>query len=1030
VLHLYQSNRLETLSELLHSVLSVPPSAVYARETIIVQARGMGRWLSLRVAERFGICANIDFPLPASFLWQLTETVLGPQHRRSAFGVDEMAWRLHAMLADPPPELADYLADDRERRRWRLARRLADLFDGYLVYRPDWLATWEAGGSLGLDGDEVWQAALWCRLAAERDSPHRADLLTQLIKRLRHPAPLALPDRVIAFGMSSLPPALLSVLKALGERCDVCLFVLNPSEMAWRDLDRHTQADLVGERLLAAWGAQGRDFLDRIAGEVELHSLFQPAPVDTLLGAVQESVLTLAPVAAPTDADHSIAIHACHSPLRQVETLKDALLARLRDDPSLQADDIVVLCPNIDTFAPHIEAVFGHGEPALPYAVADRGGLSASPLLNAFVTLLTVVDGAWEAGALLALLEAPELAASFGLTEADLPLIRDWVTEAGIRRGRDGDTFSWDAGIGRLLLGTTMPDRLDDRAQIFASLLPTSDLDLRFGSRVAGLARFVRTLGRWQDALQAPRTLTAWSRLLMDWLNVWFGEDHAAEPTRERLRQAVVALSDVAVHSGVDTPVGHAAIAEWLGEKLADASGAGGFLTGGITFAQLVPMRNIPFRVVAVLGLEDGAFPREQRPDGFDLMSRYPRAGDRSRRQDDRWLFLETLLAARDALVLFYTGRDARSDIALPPSTVIADLLDAIGENWGVECAEALHHTHPLQPFSPRRFASDAALPSFDARWAEIATHAGNGAALPTPLADWQTAAALPTDVELADLLAFARDPSGWFLRRQGVRFERADRALDEREPSSLTPRSARQLLALAGTVADDEAALDEIGQAAAILPAGRLGTEWATRSARDFAPAIARWRELPQGEREIDIQLDDYRLVGTLHGLGPQGMALRQPGPLWESVRIEAWLRHLCLCASGMAGVANRTEVVGLDETAQFVSPGNARALLQQWLAVYVQAHRTPPTLLPRCSLAAATAARGKDDNAPPDLEAASAQALKAWVGNDRAPGEGSFDTVRALWREQPPIDDAFTEQAQLLFGPLLANETVEKLT
>ncbi|MBV8467790.1 MAG: exodeoxyribonuclease V subunit gamma [Burkholderiales bacterium] len=1024
MLHLYQSNRLETLSELLHGVLAVPPTAVYARETVIVQARGMGRWLSLRVAERFGICANIDFPLPASFLWQLTETVLGPQHRRSAFGVDEMAWRVHAMLATPPAALADYLADGRERRRWRLARRLADLFDSYLVYRPDWLATWEAGSDLGLGPDEAWQAVLWRRLAADRQSPHRADLLGQLVKRLRNPAPLALPDRVIAFGMSSLPPALLSVLKALAQRCDVCLFVLNPSETPWRDVDRRAQAELVGERLLAAWGGQGRDFLDRIAGEVELHSLFLPTAADTLLSAVQQSVLTLVPIEQPS-LDDSIAIHACHSPLRQVETLKDALLARLRNDPSLQADDIVVLCPDIETYAPHVEAVFGHGEPSLPYAVADRGGLSASPLLNGFVTLLSMVDGGWEASAVLPLLEIPELAQSFGLKEDDLPLVRAWVAEAGVRRGRTGDAFSWDAGIGRLLLGTAMPDRLDDTAQVFAGLHPVADLDLRFGERVAGLARFVRTLARWQDVLQAPRPLTAWSRLLLDWVNTWFGVDHAAEPTRERLRLALVALGDVAGHSGMEQAVGHAAVTEYLGEKLADASGAGGFLTGGITFAQLVPMRNIPFRVIAVLGLEDGAFPREQRPDGFDLMSRQPRAGDRSRRLDDRWLFLETVLAARDALLLFYTGRDARSDVTLPPSTVIADLLDAIAENWGSERAEAVQHSHPLQPFSPRRFAADAALPSFDMRWAKIAAHAGTGDALPATLADWHTLQEMPAEVELADLLAFARDPAGWFLRRQGVRFERAERALEEREPSTLSNADARQLLALSGAQADDAAALHAVGAAAAILPAGKLGEAWATRAAAEFAPAVARWRELPQGELALDLQLDKHRLIGTLRGVGPNGLALRQPGPLWESVRIDAWLRHLCLCASGSA---NPTQLVGLDELAHYAPPGNSRELLEAWLDLYLMAHRQPPTLLPRGSLAAAAGARSKDGDV--DLAAGLDQAIKAWVGNERVAGEGSFPNTRALWREQPPLDEDFVAQALQLFGPMLAAETFEKLT
>ncbi|QNM96507.1 exodeoxyribonuclease V subunit gamma [Chitinimonas koreensis] len=1037
MLHLYQSNRLETLAALLDGVLAQPPADPYARETVIVQARGMGRWLALALAERFGVCANVDFPLPATFLWRLIEQVLGPQSRKGPFGADALAWRLHALLADPPPALAGYLARPpgqvaavAERRRWRLARRIADVFDHYLVYRPDWLEAWEAGQLRNLGRDEDWQAQLWRRLAADRDGPHRADLMRELLARLADAAPLDLPERIVLFGSSSLPPLMLDVLRALSRRIDVCLFALNPCAAPWGDLTRKAQTLAPGERLLAAWGAQGRVFFDELAGADELTSLFDDSAPDHLLGALQHAVLTLEPVR--FTADDSLAIHACHGPQRQVETLKDALLARFAADPTLQPDQVVVLCPDVEGYAPHIEAVFGHGEPAVPFAVADRGGLAASPLLAGFVALLRLPDSDWEAGRIAALLEIPALAARFGLAEADLPLLREWIARGGIRRGRSGDEFSWEAGIGRLLLGVALPRRLpvdpaaagaESSLPLFGALLPADGLDLRFADRVAALARVVRQLGRWQDALAHERPPAEWSGFLLQWIDGWFadpGHEAADQAALDRLRGALVELAELAEHAGVTAPVGRAAVVEWLEGRLGDGSSAGGFLTGGVTFAQLMPMRNLPFRVVAVLGLDDGAFPRDSQPDGFDLIARHPRRGDRARALDERWLFLETVLAARDALLLFYTGRDARSDVALPPSTVIADLVDTLGE-----AGPALLHQHPLQAFSPDRFGGRAALPAFDARWAGIARQAGRGDQPAAPLdgADW--AIAQPATLELDELLAFAGDPAGWFLRRQGVRFERAEAELAAREPFALQRQDERALLELAERHAGEPAALAALGHAAAVLPMGATGALWAEREAARFAPALAAWRERPERSLSIDLELDHLRLGGLLRGIGADGLQLQQPGPLWDSARLAAWLQHLLLCIAQPAGIACATRLVGLDEVAHYRAPADARALLRPWLAAWRDAHQRPPPLLPRCALAWLKGRDGKGGS----LDKAWAEALKAWLGSEQAAGEGARDAVRALWRDQPPLGEAFAALADTLIAPMLAHETLTEL-
>lgn len=1039
MLHLYQSNRLETLATLLHEgVLANPPSQTYARDTVIVQARGMGRWLSLQIAQRFGVCANVDFPLPATFLWRLIESVLGPQPSTGPFSADAMAWRLYDLLATPPAALVGYLQDGQPRRRWRLASRIADVFDQYLVYRPDWLQSWERGERVGLGADEDWQMALWQALATGRDSPHRADLMQKLINRLQDTAPLALPERIVLFGISSLPPLLLAVLQALAVRTDVALFALNPCAAPWGDVTRNIDPRVAGERLLAAWGGQGRVFFDELVAVDSLHSLFDDAPRAThALAQLQHAVLTLqASDQAGFEADDtSLAIHACHGPMRQVETLKDALLARFAADASLQPADVVVLVPGMDDFAPYIDAVFGQIEqgngPMIPYAIADRTAMATSPVLSAWLSLLALPDGNWEADTLATLLELPVLAQQFGLTDIPLDRLRAWLAAAGVRRAQSGDAFSWQAGIGRLILGVAMPagQALSPHTNpVFAGLCPSEGLDLRFAPDVAGLAAFARQLGAWQTALAEPRSLPDWSSLLINWLDQWFVEDVVAFESLASLRKTLASLGDLASYAGRDAAlVDRIAVLEWLTATLEAGSGAGGFLTGGVTFAQLMPMRNLPFRVVAVLGLDDGVFPRESQPDGFDLIAQYPRRGDRARALDERWLFLETLLAARDALLLFYTGRDARTDQTLPPSTVIADLLDALAIGWpsrepDQKSGDQFCWQHPLQPFSPRRF--EASLPSFDGRWAAVAAKAGRGDAQPAALTRASLPATPVTSIALADLLRFARDPASWFLQKLGVRFERGGDELVTRELFALDASAERALLQLAGDQADNAAVLTAMGAGSARLPLGLAGDIWAAQTAEHVAPAVAAWRGMGDDTQSVHLAVGDYVLAGRLGGLGADGIGLRAWGKLRDGDRMVAWVQTLVLAVANLPGIAPVGCLYGLDQQATYTAPQFPADVLHDWLEAYTEAYRRPSGLITRTSLAYAVALH--KGSTPDDALAAAAQ---AWQGSQQYAGEGSYANLRALWRGESPLDDErFAPLAEQLLLPLLNHEILAR--
>ena len=149
-----------------------------------------------------------------------------------------------------------------------------------------------------------------------------------------------------------------------------------------------------------------------------------------------------------------------------------------------------------------------------------------------------------------------------------------------------------------------------------------------------------------------------------------------------------------------------------LGRRLAGRPTRANFRTGELTVCTLVPMRSVPHRVVCLLGLDDGAFPRRSPRDGDDLLLADPHLGDRDPRTEDRQMLLDALLAARETLIITYNGNDERTNAALPPAVVVGELLDAVDATarraHGRARDQVVTH-HPLQPFDPRNFRAGGA---------------------------------------------------------------------------------------------------------------------------------------------------------------------------------------------------------------------------------------------------------------------------------------------------------------------------------
>ncbi|PKN60195.1 MAG: exodeoxyribonuclease V subunit gamma, partial [Deltaproteobacteria bacterium HGW-Deltaproteobacteria-11] len=591
----YTGNRLELLADRMAECIRSPLSSPLAPEIVIVQSKGMERWLSMELARRHGICANIRFPFPNAFLDELFRTMLSEYREAPLYDPEIMAWRimgaLPACLPDPVfAHLRRYLQDDADGlKAYQLACRLADLFDQYLVFRPDMVLDWEAGKS-GY-GEEAWQAQLWRKLRENDKSQHPAGLRRTLLEQLRRPLPTTgpLPERISIFGISWLPPFHLEIFHALSGRLDVNLFALNPCREFWTDIRSEREmgravekirestgiktlsaADLYlegGNSLLASMGIQGRDFfrwLTDLPGEE--YDVFADPGEATLLQAIQSDILNLRergrsglPKTRIAPLDRSLRIHSCHSPMREVEALHDQILALFDDDPDLLPRDILVMAPDMDVYAPLIQAVFDTpaasssdqaAVPRIPFTIADRSLSKDSPIMDGFLDLLELAGSRFEVSSVLALLDTPPVRKKFGLTDEDMEQIRQWVSGTRIRWGVDAEfrlqaglpgvpENTWAAGLQRLFLGYALPGKDE---QLFHGILPYDTIEGLEAQTLGRLAEYLHGLFASAAVLGQSREPVEWTAVLTSLLHEFFEGDEETQRDLQAVRQSLQRL--------------------------------------------------------------------------------------------------------------------------------------------------------------------------------------------------------------------------------------------------------------------------------------------------------------------------------------------------------------------------------------------------------------------------------------------------------------------------------------------------------
>jgi exodeoxyribonuclease V gamma subunit len=1065
-----------------------------------------------------GIAAAIDVQLPGSFMWQLYRMVLGRDEIpvKSLLDKAPLTWRLMRLLPQlinqPHFEpLQRFLTNDTDlRKRYQLAERLADLFDQYQVYRADWLEDWAEGRhqlrngrgeAKALTPANCWQAELWRALLLDVGeqgmAQSRAGVHQRFIERINSldVAPSGLPSRVIVFGISSLPAQALEALAGLARFSQVLLCVHNPCRHHWadivadKDLLRHQykrQARKSGmpvvldsqtlhqhaHPLLAAWGKQGRDYINLLDsyddpnsyrsafrdGRIDLFSENQP---QNMLNQLQDDILELRPLnetrerwpAVDLKKDESIRFHIAHSAQREVEMLHDQLLARFSADPDLRPRDVIVMVPDIDSYAPHIRAVFGQldrFDPRfIPFTLADQGQRGRDPLLIAVEHLLKLPDSRFPVSEILDLLDVPALRARFGVEERDLPTLHRWIEGAGIRWGMNAEQRaglglpeeleqnSWRFGLRRMLQGYAVGS-----GNACEGIEPYDEIGGLDAALIGPLVALLDALEIAHQELTQPAAPKQWGSRLQALVQLFFlasneHDDYLLAQLEELRETWLETCESVGLQDELPLTVVREA---WLA-GLDQGRLSQRFLAGAVNFCTLMPMRAIPFKLVCLLGMNDGDYPRAQPPLDFDLMGSDYRPGDRSRREDDRYLLLEALLSARDQLYISWVGRSIRDNSERPASVLMGQLRDHLGSGWRLhddnnDLLESMTQEHPLQPFSHRYFHEGDDLFSYASEWQVL-----------------HQTSDLATDIEvlepyvqdeplsLGQLQDFLRNPvRHFFSQRLKVFFEAAEVPLADEEPFVL---DALQRYSLSDSLL--EAALGQLEQTdqvleaqakrlqnSGLLPMAGFG-ECLQRELIEPLPdlllryqqLLALWPTPLTSALPVSLELQGLRLEGWLSGLHQRAdggllSVTTIPNSIgsikarkWHRLT-RPWVNHLVACASGMPMT---TALVASDDSLLLgpMEKAAASRVLGDLLLAWQSGMRQPLPIAVKTAFAWL---------AQTDPAKADAAARKAYEGDGQTT-DGERRESPALTRqyadyEALTADETFPDWCNALYRPL----------
>ena len=773
----YYSNRLPVLSAFLDQLRT--KDHPFKSDPIIIPTEGIKNYLEHYLSRENQVVAALPFFRPEQFFWFLAERLF-PSFvpKDNLFSPEILMWRILALLENkkrlPLSQsfFRNYLSAH-TLSPYQLSDQLTRLFSKYLIYRPDYLKAWQNGETpqelLSEVRETAWQKELWQALT-EESAPARL-ILWDKLRLLSHKKHLNDEKKTLdfkavhIFTLPYLAPFYLELFYTLSYHVPVNLFSLSPTANEWLHNIQNIQSEnRISHPMLDALGEQGRQFQNIILQNTNAtieQGFIHPSLNHklSLLNTLQKDLLEGVP---PSDLsahylkaealrdDQSLQIHGAYSLVRELEICKDRLIAFLATHPETPLEEIAILSPNIERYLPYIEGIFGQSsndDYPIPYSIADIKIKTSNPYYNAIEAILNWLRSDFEVEPILALLhnnaiarriQVDEKGNAFSFSNQDIHLIESlidflniswgWDSEDRTRKKSTGEAYTWKKGLSRLEKILQKEEESLKSAWLFyapSSEIKTDNLEklhrtgekfLLFMKRLRALYEssplFIGEKNHPKEKITAP--LRCWIAHLIYLLDQLIDSKRYPEAEQNFLA-SLRELENAQLIADADFPLPFSYF-QTLIEKILNTTNEQGSLKHGINFASLMPMRTLPFRFVALLGMNDDAFPRQDVSLPFNLINNHKRPGDLSRRQDDRYLFLELLATTQQVLHLSYISKSIRNNEDLNPSPVIEEVIDTVSTMTGIKNdtlkANWLYH-HPLHPFSPRYFAEKGDLTSF-----------------------------------------------------------------------------------------------------------------------------------------------------------------------------------------------------------------------------------------------------------------------------------------------------------------------------
>ncbi|MDX2470408.1 MAG: exodeoxyribonuclease V subunit gamma, partial [SAR324 cluster bacterium] len=975
----------------LQSLVVKPLSTPLTQEFIIVQNKPMADWLTMELCKSLGVWSGQSFPFPKKVITQFMQMVLGEQVAETrAFDPENLFFEILIELDDLKNEadfmsIKDYISGN-QLRFWRFALALANLYDQYLVFRRDWILQWDQGDFSKIPLEHRWQGVLWQKISAKKGFKHIAQLSISFAEELKkNQNKIKDFERISIFGLSSLPPLYLEFFGLIGEITEVNLFQLCPSNLYWADIkkkkdifkllrkskkditEEHLHLDL-GNPLLASFGDVGKAYQANIESLIAYQEadldLFEEPNDHSLLGQIQRDIYNLElPAANSRDftlLELNFNINACPNAFREVEVLKDQILLAIQVE-GVSPENILVMAPEMSTYEPIFKEVFSK-EARIPFAFADSSPLAENKVFEIYFSFAALNRDRFTLTNFLNLLGTKEVMESIDLNKGELALVKGWLQKSGARWATDEEERldlslpqeghnSFFEAFSRLIVGFAFPNT---HSESFEGVYPTGIYEGLNSLTLGKVIDFFERVKSHYNLLKVKHSLLEWKELATNVVQNLVSEDTLEDSELFEFYTLLEKISEEAKASDFTEIIPLDCFIALIKERLEAENPGKSYGAYGVTCASLRPMRSIPFDVIYLIGLNEKEFPRQSSPSGFNLMELWPQLGDRSLLEDDRYLFLESLISARKSFAISYIYKRPKDNKTKPPSTLVTELIDYVKDAYGLEelpeepevgpYQSGLTFFHAERAFDPIYFDSNQPL-SFATSELEALKALNHypkvsDSFLPLPI---EGELVQGEDWELKDLISTLIHPAQALLQRTlGIKFSFQEKPLENREPQELDDLEKWKIgdEILQKMTKGQDYRRDDLVKTGHFPPAawGQIALD---EISAKTDPLLAEIKEnfpvdSAQPNLAFNLNINNLQIKGNLEQLFDGGLLDFSYSDFKAKALLEAWVRHLVLCALRPKDVSIKSTYICKHskngfESYQFSEPIEAKSELKK---------------------------------------------------------------------------------------------------